>query len=294
MPNKPVPLAQRGFTLIEAIVVMVATSIIAGVVTVFMQAPIEAYFQSVSRAQLADAADAALRFVGRDVRRALPRSFRNPNSNCLEFLPTAGGGRYCGPGESCSNPVNFGSAMSNFGVIGGLNYLPVAGDRIVFHNLGLDAMDAYQLANSATSNVAIAGAGSSSSNIVLSPAKTLPASLAQLDIGTAAGQLPRHFFIVPDSEQAVMYVCDSVGLSAQNGTGRLLRLQHYGVNTSLSSCPSNLSGATVLASNLTRCKLTALAAGLTDRLDVLSVELEITRNGESVRLYQEVQVYNDP
>jgi MSHA biogenesis protein MshO len=264
-----------------------------------MRAPIEGYFQAVRRLELADSADAAMRFLARDVRRALPRSFRNPNSNCVEFLPAIAGGRYCTSGDGCANPaISFGTAFSSFGVIGGLNYLPLSGDRIVFHNLGLDSMDAYQSPSLSTTNVALAGSGSTTQLINLQSAKTLPASLGQLDIGTGAGQLPQHFYVVSDAEQAVMYTCASAGTSNGEGTGRLIRSSRYGVNASApASCPGSFTlgpNVVVLADKVSRCSLNSRAAGLTDRLDVLSIELEITRNGEAVRLYQEVQVYNDP
>lgn len=291
------PINQRGFTLLEAIVVIVVTAIIGSVVTIFMKGPIDGYFASISRMQLADAADGALRFVARDIRAALPRSFRNPNSACLEFLPVAAGGRFCmnGDGSGCTQPVKFGESFSSFDVLGGLDYVPQAGDRVVFYNLGLPSNDAYENPSLTTTNVALAGNGSSAARIVLSPAKTLPASLGMLNLGNSPGQMQLHFFVIPDAEQAVFYVCDGAGISNGNGTGRLLRLSRYGINATVPpACPASLAGATVLASQLSKCAINWRSPGLTERLDVLSLELEITRNAESVRLTHEVQVYNDP
>ena len=68
--------AQRGFTLVEAIVVIVITGIIAAGVAVFIRAPVEGYVDSVARAELTDAADTALRRLSRDVNSALPNSLR--------------------------------------------------------------------------------------------------------------------------------------------------------------------------------------------------------------------------
>jgi MSHA biogenesis protein MshO len=297
MPNRPGHSPQAGFTLIEAVMVIVVTAIIGSVVTIFMKGPIEGYFAAMSRLQLADTADAALRFVARDVRAALPLSFRNPNSGCLEFLPAKAGGRYCaaGDGSNCANPVSFGSAFGKFDVVGGLDYVPVAGDRVVFYNLGLTGNDAYQSPALTTSNVAQVGSGSSAAQVVLSGSKVLPANLEMLDRGTGAGKLPYHFFVVPDSEQAVFYVCSGVGTSAGEGTGSLLRLKRYGINaTTPAACPTSLTGATVLADKVSRCSINWHSPGLTERLDVVSLDLEVTHGGEAVRLYQEVQVYNDP
>ena len=50
-----------GFTLVEAIIVIVITGILAAIVAVFIRAPVDGYFDSVRRAELTDTADVALR-----------------------------------------------------------------------------------------------------------------------------------------------------------------------------------------------------------------------------------------
>ncbi len=67
---------QYGFTLIEMIVVIVITGIIAGVVAVFLKAPVQGYIDSARRAELTDIADTAIRRMARDVRTAVPNSVR--------------------------------------------------------------------------------------------------------------------------------------------------------------------------------------------------------------------------
>lgn len=84
---------QGGFTLLEAVVVIVITGIISAMVAL-IRAPVEGYIDSVARAELTDAADTALRRLTREVRTALPNSLREgpPGATCIEFLPTLGGG----------------------------------------------------------------------------------------------------------------------------------------------------------------------------------------------------------
>ena len=87
----------RGFTLVEMIVVITITGILAAAVAVFIRRPVESYVDAARRAELTDIADGALRRITRDVRMALPNSVRITsagNVTYLEYLQTSGGGRY--------------------------------------------------------------------------------------------------------------------------------------------------------------------------------------------------------
>lgn len=139
----------RGFTLIELIVVIVITAIVAGMVTVFIRAPVQSYLDVAARAELADAADTASRRITRDVRLALPNSVRvksNSSGSFLELLLTKTGGRYLSEDDPNTIPGNVlafdpltpgnpdvftivGAAPSGVQAI-------VPGDFIVVNNLG--------------------------------------------------------------------------------------------------------------------------------------------------------------
>ena len=87
--------AMRGFSLLEAIAVIIICGIIVAAVAVFMQRPIQGYFSSTTRAAMADTADTALRRIGRDVRLALPNTVRVGGGGLfLELIPIKTGGRY--------------------------------------------------------------------------------------------------------------------------------------------------------------------------------------------------------
>ena len=100
----PTPItSNRGFTLIEAVMVLVITAIVAAMVAVFIQKPVQSYVDSARRADLTDIADTAVRRMAREIRLALPNSVRNPadgSDQCIEFMPTKivpviGGARRC-------------------------------------------------------------------------------------------------------------------------------------------------------------------------------------------------------
>jgi MSHA biogenesis protein MshO len=156
---------QRGFTLIEAIVVIVITGIIAGMVAIFIRAPVQTYMDVRDRADLADTASAALRKMRVDLRLALPNSIRVVEVDgvqYLELLLTKTGARY----QSIDDGLAVGTAtvpgelsftkpdLTSFNYIGPALTGPqkiVPGDYVVVYNLGpgIAPADAYQGGNRA-------------------------------------------------------------------------------------------------------------------------------------------------
>src|SRR3990172_867080 len=127
---------QRGFTLVEAVMVIVLTGVIAAVVNVFIQGPVQGYFDTVRRSQASDVADFALRRVARDLQTALPNSMRSTDANnyFLEFLPVRSAGRYRAAGDGGFDPLDTTNpADTNFDVLGpGVDV--AAGDNIAIYN----------------------------------------------------------------------------------------------------------------------------------------------------------------
>lgn len=259
-----------GFTLIEAIVVIALTGIIAAIVAVFIRAPVESYFDTVRRAEMTDAADTAVRRMVRDLHRALPNSVR-VSGTAIEFLNTSGGGRYRGEltALGAGDILDFTQNDTAFDVIGPLPAF-AAGDQIVVYNLGANVDDADAYAGNTAINhnrrsfTAVAG-----TNVQFNPNVRFP--LAS----------PGNRFFVVDTP--VSYVC--------NG-GELRRHWGYPI-VPLQNVPPAGGQNALLARNVTVCAFN-YAPGVNERSGLVAIRLTITQGGENISLYQEVHVNNSP
>ena len=271
--------SQRGFTLIEAIIVITITAIIAAVVAVFLKTPIQGYFDSSRRAEMTDIADTALRRIGRDLHLALPNSVRVTSSGAvyyLEFLPVNGGGRYradTDPAVASSDPLDFTTTDTSFDVLG-----PAAGATsgwVTVYNLGIPGANAY--------------AGDNTSAIT--GTSTPVAAAGTIDIAISAKQFP---FASPSSRFQVIgtpvsYVCDP-------GAGTLTRYSGYVSSPTEITQPTTFTGAAsaLLATHVSACTFTYTQNVMTQQTGLLAASLQITESGETLSLYNETHVSNAP
>jgi MSHA biogenesis protein MshO len=297
---------QRGFTLVEAIIVIVVGGIMVAAIAMFMRWPFQSYLDAARHEQLSDTADTALRRIGRDLHIALPNSIRPANgpgtTTCLEMLPTVAGGRYravqtaAGKGDilDFTNPlgdISF-DMFGQFSVLPGQT--PVAGDLVVVYNLGAATPGANAYAQNNTAAIAKFAADPTvpgETQIILQAATLFPlaspSNRFQVIGAVAAG---------PNSAP-VSYVCsagppDVLG----NGTGTLTRVFGYGM-TPVQSCPPAGGTTTLLANSLTTCAISYLPAGgnnTTAREGLVTVQLGLTQNSETVNFYNEIHVNNAP
>lgn len=185
----------RGFTLIELVMVMVITGILAASLTVFLVPAVNSYFDARRRADLADIADTALRRMGQDIRSAVPNSVRSVSATCFQLVPTIAGGRYrLAPDTvTASKDIDTGVETDAFDVLSPLSQIPVSGDWVVIGNQ--NAADVY------------AGTNRGEVNTVTTPATglhriTLTAP-KQFPVGYEGGR----FVVVPNATQTVFYSC---------------------------------------------------------------------------------------
>ena len=266
----PAPTA-RGFTLVEVIVVIVVTAMLAGVVGIFILRPVQGYFSSRVRAELADVASNAQERISRDVRLALPNSARvDATGAALEFIPSTAGGRYRTEGGDI---LDFTAADTSFDVLGPAVTLAV-GQSIVVYNLGTGIVDSDAYVGN--NRRLYAGAAGAQSNISITSAVAIP----------AVNFAPPYRFHVVD--QPVTYVCSGSTLTRYTG---------YGFQAAISTTPGG-TGA-VVANNVSACSFAYDASAVAARAGLVTMRLAITQTpvgggAETVSLYHSVHVDNLP
>ena len=225
---------QAGFTLIEAIVVIVVTGIVAVMVAVFISGTMTGYQEAEQRAEWTDAADVSLRRLARDVRLALPNSLRirdtSTSGTCsagtcyIEIIPTSDGGRYrdAADGSTGGDFLSFNDATDKtFDVLGAMPAMAqgaTSGDDLVVYNLGSGnaPADAY------TGGNRVRVMSVSGNNVTLQTNK----------FAAQSPPLPspnNRFQVVPNSGP-VTYSCP---INTGGATpGKVLRYSGYGYNAS--------------------------------------------------------------
>ena len=288
---------QRGFTIVELVIVIVITGIIAASLTVFFRPAVDSYLSSRSRADLTDQADTALRRMVRDVRVAVPNSIRTPGDQCFELIPTSTGGRYRrGPdtvndaatctSTTCSAPLDTTQATTVFDVLSPLSSTPAVGDWVVVGNQ--NPGDVY----AGTNRGAITAAVSAPANAAFGRHRITVAS-TQFPIGYDGGR----FSIVPNAQRAVFYVCsgaDGTLDATGNGKGTLYRLMRDFNPVYPTACPST-AAADVLATRVRSCSFVYDPnQGATQQNGFVWMQLEVARNGEAAHMAMGAHVSNAP
>lgn len=294
--------SSRGFTLVEAIMVIVITGIIAGMVAVFIKAPVESYIDMSRRAELTDVADTAVRRIARDIRLALPNSVRNPvdgDDKCVEFMPTKIGGRYRAAQTSAvtGDILNFTATDDSFDMLGLNSSLPsseqiAANDVVVVYNDGSTSGNAYAGQNAIQVSPPAAGdtAGTTKINFVVAGTKIF-------DRKTLPSASPANRFqVLPSTEQVVSYDCSSGNTLFRYSRDITARTTEW---TQPATCSAMTSGATAatLATNVTSCSIMYVPPGTgtgVGRFGIVSISLGMTQADESVNLYHQVKVDNTP
>jgi MSHA biogenesis protein MshO len=292
-----------GFTLIEMIIVIAITGVIAGAVSVFMRVPLQAYQDAQRRASITDAANSAFALLKRDLQQSLPNSVRVTTVGAvyyLEFLQTRTGGRYR---AADSNPspawtanhctdqnansladddvLEFGVADSCFTTLGAVpNLAAIAAgtDFVAVYNLGPGFTNADAYAGGAVT-------GGNKSLVTSVAAGTGGANVISFSANTFTLDSPgRRFHVISGP---VSYACDP-------GAGTLNRYSGYAISAAQQTPPAGTPA--MLAKGLTGCTIVYDQNVVNQRQGVVSIWLRVADAGGSgaVNLFQQVQVSNVP
>lgn len=278
-----------GFTIVELVVTLTISVIVVSFAAMFISGPVVGFTDQARRIRLVDAADSALRRMSRDVRRALPNSVRTTSAGgvtALELLSSIDGARYrAAPPGSTDQILDFAAADSAFDVIGPFTQVakPFSSTShyLAIYNVGVPGADAYQLAGVITppgTQIDIAADAGAEDRVDLSP-----------PFRFAYESPTKRVYLV---EGPVSYLCDPL-------TGSLRRYSGYAIAASQAARDSDaeLMGAgansSLMADRITGCAF-SYAPGTAERAGMVSIEIGVGEQGESISLLAQVHVDNVP
>ena len=279
---------QRGFTLVELILVIALSGIVAVMIGTVMSRPLQGFVDQSRRAELTDLAATALNRMTRDIRLAVPNSLKMKGSQQFELLAITEGGRYranqwATDGERYDPPRCPESGECSIPVLSpGLNAATVADARwMVIYSTGLAVWN-----GGVPGIITPYGVGFRLENCPFSNEQCV------LLTDKAAGfsfqyASPQHrFYLVRD---VVGYRCENPGKNSNgDGTGTLRR----GAFESLSANYS-YTGAPPVVDSVSACSFT-YQPGTHARNGLVTLRLSLSKGGETISLLQQVHIDNAP
>ena len=280
---------QRGMTLVELVVTISVSTVVVAFMALFIVTPMQAYSAQSRRADLVDAADGALRMMGRDLRVALPNSVRVATAGAataVEFLLTLDGARYRdnGPLGNAATELDLTAADGAFATTVPVTQLALpwssSSAYLAIYNVGVPGADAWQGTNVITpagTSIAVAAGSAANENLVtLSPA-----------FHFAFGSPGRRVYLV---DGPVTYLCDTA-------SGTLRRYDGYAISAIERTSDGALMAAganrALVASDVAGCQF-SYASGSAQRNALVTLALSLARSGESIQLLNESQLVNAP
>ncbi|MCR4346832.1 MAG: type II secretion system GspH family protein [Sulfuricaulis sp.] len=317
----------RGVSLIELVVVITISGIIATVLGAIIVRPIQGYEAQVRRAQLVDAAEMAVRRLGRDIRQALPNSVRivdslgnTDNVSCttagttctIEMLNTLDGARYrFDPGTvpgGHPHPAGVpwtiyrlqvpGLDSNGFNIVGQFeNFQPTlpftsTTERLAIYNQSANG------ANSAYADAVLAAGP----YVITNPDAPQNTRFTLQDDGggdewriTPSGN-PNFNFRWASPYQRIYVVDTPVSYVCSAGpNGNITRYSSYPITAAQAATPVGATNTALLSTPVSACSF-SYSPGTNQRAGLVTLDITVRDNasGEQVRLLYQAHVDNSP
>jgi MSHA biogenesis protein MshO len=293
---------QRGFTLIELIIVMVVTAIVVLMISAIINRPLTSYFDTQRRADLAERAQSAINRMTIELEAPLPYSLRvSTSGRTLEFMPIVGVGRYRDGSAGNENELGVRNPDDAF------NHLGDMVDSVSAGRLAINNTSATTLYNQAFANTDVGVITASGNDVDISDCfidstndKNCVDGGSVIEVvdritldrqhrfdPSGSGSPSKRFYVVSDP---VTYHCDIVA-------GTITRYQGYNISASIIEDTTTLSASTsvgLLASNVSDCNFSINLGGGSFSAPLVTLKLTLGTNDENTTLIKEVQQWNAP
>lgn len=271
---------QRGVTLVEMIVAIVVMGILVALTSMFVRNQVTSYTDVAQRAELADQADTALRRIMRDLQSAVPNTVRGTGT-VIEFVPIRDAGRYRAQGGTtngvaATNILDFTSSTDSSFEVLGPGVTVVAGDQLVIENLGIAGADFY----AGDTRRALTSTGSNLTTLTY----TVVPSQFPLNSGLSRFQV---------AGTPVTYAFDAATRTLWRYSGYAIQPAQVTTIAGLDALAGVTKAALATDVDGAASSFSFVAAAL-QRNAIVSVRLALSRNGESVTVFQQANIYNEP
>lgn len=264
----------KGSTMIELVIVMAITGILAVGVAMFMRNPMKAYDQTMKRADLTDQAFLLIKKIKQDIRASLPNSVRTSvsgNQIFIEMLTISNGGKYRTQLDSTGSGdvLDFSTTDTSFDILSGAITFS-GGEKIVVANVGSTGYDAYAGNNMSNYNGTV---GTPVTNIVMASKKFPLAAVNE------------NFYVV---DKAVSYVCDKSAKTLTKYWGYTISATQP---TNILVPPLSFGSSALLAKDVVDCSF-IYSQGANTRNGVVSLMIKLQNAEQSGVLYGDTYVPN--
>ena len=290
--------AARGFTLIELVMVVTLCALIAVLIAAALSRPLDGVLAQMRRAALVDAAALASARLQRDVHEAVPNSLRiSSDGQALELLHASGVARYV-PNRS-TTPVPAlaaGTASSCLPSGNACNLLrlldpavSVSGVRwLVLYNIGAESGGVPLTGSNVWSYANPGVITPTGSSFTLASGATSGESWLQVTLPSGTSSFSFH----QPSPMYRLYLADMIiGYRCTGGS-----LWRYTYSTLSPGVPAGIpvgASSARMASDLASCTLD-YRRGTGSRAGLVTLKLQLSRNGETIELLQQVHVDHVP